>query len=57
MGEVLEDNGTDGAISSPMTECMDCNGAGYIEPEPYYLVERSDIRAALLGKELAPYIR
>jgi hypothetical protein len=39
------------------SKCLDCNGTGYIEPEPYYLVERSDIRAALLGKELAPYIR
>jgi hypothetical protein len=38
------------------SKCLDCNGTGYIEPEPYYLVERADIRAALVGKELAPYI-
>jgi hypothetical protein len=42
----------------PSLECLDCNGTGYMgEPTDYYYqVEREDLIAAVVGRELAKYL-
>jgi hypothetical protein len=38
--------------------CLDCHGLGSLEPSgDWWYVDQNEMRSALLGKELSPYIR